>query len=293
MGIGEFYALGCAFLWALAVLFLKKAGEVVPAFSLNLFKNSLVFLLLIPTIPLVAGLDWPDFSAREYGLLILSGVLGITLADGMFLRCLNLLGAGRSAIISCLYSPFVLILSMIFLSERMTWLRFGGFVLILGGIILVGFERPQNHKSKRELRTGALIGVAAVGLMATAIVMIKPLTEAYPVLHVCEIRLAGGVMGALVYLAVRGRLATEIALFRQPLPWVPMIAGSILGAYLAMLMWLAGFKYADASVAAILNQTSVVWIIVLSAVFLREPLTKRRMAGVLVAFVGVVIIALG
>ena len=100
-------------------------------------------------------------------------------------------------------------------------------------------------------------------------------------------------MGALVYVAVRGRLATEIAFFRQPLPWVPMIAGSILGAYLAMLMWLAGFKYADASVAAILNQTSVVWIIVLSAVFLREPLTMRRMAGVLVAFVGVVMIALG
>lgn len=293
MGIGEWYALGSAFFWAVAVLFLKRAGERIPAFSLNLFKNGLVFLLLIPTIPLIAGLDWPDFSAREYGLLILSGVLGITLADGMFLRCLNLMGAGRSAIISCLYSPFVLILSMLFLSERVTWLRFGGFVLILGGIILVGFERPQNHKSRRELRTGALIGVAAVGFMAAGIVMIKPLTEAYPVLHVCEIRLAGGVMGALVYLIVRGRLAAEIALFRQPLPWVPMIVGSILGAYLAMLMWLTGFKYADASVAAILNQTSTIWVIVLSAMFLREPLTLHRIIGVLIAFSGLAMIALG
>ena len=61
----------------------------------------------------------------------------------------------------------------------------------------------------------------------------------------------------------------------------------------AMLFWIAGFKYAEASVAAILNQTSTIWIVVLAALFLHEPLTWKRGFGAFLAFAGVALIALG
>lgn len=54
-----------------------------------------------------------------------------------------------------------------------------------------------------------------------------------------------------------------------------------------MSMWLAGFKYTDASVASILNETSSIFILVLAAVFLREPLRRRSLLGVGLTFGGV------
>ena len=57
-----------------------------------------------------------------------------------------------------------------------------------------------------------------------------------------------------------------------------------------MVFWLAGFKYADASVAAILNQTSVVFAILLATVFLHEELTRRKLAAVILALIGAVVV---
>jgi len=48
------------------------------------------------------------------------------------------------------------------------------------------------------------------------------------------------------------------------------------GSYLSLLCWLAGFKYAQAGIAALLNQTSTVLIVLLAAIVLKQPLTKVK-----------------
>ena len=61
----------------------------------------------------------------------------------------------------------------------------------------------------------------------------------------------------------------------------------MLGTYLAYVFWVGGFKYADASIAAILNQTTVVFAIILATVIVKERLTRRKALAVLLAVVGV------
>jgi drug/metabolite transporter (DMT)-like permease len=61
--------------------------------------------------------------------------------------------------------------------------------------------------------------------------------------------------------------------------------------YFALLFWIAGFKYTYASLAAILNQTSVIFALILASVFLKERFTRRKLAAVVLAFAGVAIIA--
>jgi hypothetical protein len=46
--------------WALAIV-LFGAQETFPP-ELNLFKNALGLLLLIPTLALTIGFEWPDYS---------------------------------------------------------------------------------------------------------------------------------------------------------------------------------------------------------------------------------------
>jgi drug/metabolite transporter (DMT)-like permease len=63
-----------------------------------------------------------------------------------------------------------------------------------------------------------------------------------------------------------------------------------LGSYVAMLLWLGGFKWASASIAAVLNQLSSIFTMILARVVLLEPVTPRRALGAAVAVGGAVLI---
>jgi len=59
-----------------------------------------------------------------------------------------------------------------------------------------------------------------------------------------------------------------------------------------MILWLGGLKYAQASVAAVLNQTATIFTILLAALILREPLTRFRIVAAALAMAGVLLITL-
>jgi drug/metabolite transporter (DMT)-like permease len=54
-----------------------------------------------------------------------------------------------------------------------------------------------------------------------------------------------------------------------------------------MVLWLAGYKFTLASIAAILNETASIFILLLAALWLKEPLTRRAITGVVLTFGGV------
>jgi drug/metabolite transporter (DMT)-like permease len=91
---------------------------------------------------------------------------------------------------------------------------------------------------------------------------------------------------------VSGRFSRSVNVFRGPLPWVSIFMGSLLGTWLALIVWMAGFKYTQASTASILNQTSVIFIVILAAMFLREPIGWKKAAGSLLGFCGIAAIFL-
>ena len=81
-----------------------------------------------------------------------------------------------------------------------------------------------------------------------------------------------------------------LAVFVPQPAWRFALPGSFIGAYVAMLLWIAGFNYNAANVAGILNQTSTLLTVLLATLFLREPLTQRRAVAVMLAFGGSVLV---
>ena len=122
MGWGELFALSSAMVWALAVILFRRSGETLPAFELNLFKNCFGMVLMVPTILLVDGLELPEYTSIELILVFFSGLFGIAVADTWYLKALNTMGASRTGIVSSLFSPFVILLSAIFLQFHIYWM---------------------------------------------------------------------------------------------------------------------------------------------------------------------------
>jgi len=76
------------------------------------------------------------------------------------------------------------------------------------------------------------------------------------------------------------------AVFRPARIWKLSMPAAVLGTYLSMVFWIAGFKLTTAAVASILNQTSIVFAIILATVVLHERLTARKCVSLILAVSG-------
>lgn len=291
--LGESLALLTAVVWAFAVILFKKSGETVHPIALNSFKNLLAVVLFIPTIWLFGETLLHPVPAHVYILLLLSGAIGIGIGDTLFFKCLNLLGAGLTAIVDCLYSPFIIGLSIIWLKESLTLLQIVGALVIISSIMIATGITGRERISRKNLVKGILYGLLALAAMAVSIIMIKPLLEQSPLLWAIEIRLFGGVMALVLILIFHPVRRTIIASLFSHHSWIYTISGSFFGAYVAMFVWLAGMKYTQASIAAALNQTSTIFIFIFAAFFLKEPINLKRTIGIILAFIGSFLVLFG
>lgn len=288
--IGEIFALLTAMIWAAAVILFKKSGETVHPIALNLFKNALGAVLIVPTIYLVNGNLTSEFSFADVSLLLFSGALGIGIADTLFFMSLNRLGAALSSIVDCLYSPMVITAAVIWLNERLTFMQLVGVALIISAVLEASGFGNANSTTRKGIWFGVLWGVLSMAFMAVGIVIAKPLLETQSLMWIMLIRLMGGIGTLLVILLFNRNRVSILRTLSVQHSWGYLLTGSFVGAYLALITWLAGLKYTQASQASALNQTSNVFVFILAAVYLKEPMTRQRIIGIILAAIGVYLV---
>ena len=289
--VGEGMALLTAVVWAFSVILFKKSGETVHPIALNVYKGLLAAILLVPTMAIAGETLFRPVPAGEYWLLFFSGVLGIGVADTLFFKCLNLVGASMSAVIDCMYSPFIIGLSMVWIGERLTTWQIVGVVLIISAVLSATHRRSRGPLTRPQIIFGLVYGILAMASMAVGIVMIKPLLDRSPLFWVTEIRLLGGLAALVVVLLIRGDRRKIIATALAGNGRLYTFWGSFLGTYISLILWLGGMKYTQASIAAALNQTSNIFIFVFAALMLKEKITLVRSLAILVAVAGVYLVS--
>ncbi len=289
MGWGEFFALASALTWALAVILLRRSGESLPAFELNLFKTCFGIVLMVPTILLVDGVTLPAYTAIELVFVFVSGLFGIAVADTWYLKALNIMGASRTGIVSSLFSPCVILLSAVFLGERLVPWQWLGLILVLSGVLLVTWRKHRPSVDASDVKRGVMYAAGAVFMMAVGVVMVKEILETRSFLWTVELRLVGGLGGMAVMMLAPVRWKNVKQNFSRPQPWGTVMFASFLGAYFALIMWLAGYKLIDASLASVLNETNVAFIVLLAWLMLGEQLNRRKLAGIGLTLGGVII----
>src|SRR5262245_65621384 len=99
--------------------FKRSVGFVAP-FTLNVFKNCVALGLLAATTGALGQTRTLSVPPQDLILIRISGAIGIGISDTFYFMALSRLGASRTALVDCLYSPFVIFFSVMMLSEKLT-----------------------------------------------------------------------------------------------------------------------------------------------------------------------------
>lgn len=292
----------CALSWSIGIILFKVCSERIDPIGLNIYKNLVGLGLMLPTwYILESQFHQPWFSlAKSNIILFASGFIGIGIADSLYLSALKKLGAGRTAIVDSVYIPFVALVSFVYLSEEVSWVQLMGIALVVGAILSLTPKKPVGDNSDgcpheaRKNQMATLACILSVFATATGIVVCKPIMQEVPLIWLVTYRLGAGVIGSFLFLFFFKKQRRKVLLspLRSPNQAL-LFLSAFMGTYLAMMFWIAGFKYEQAAVAAVVNQSSTLMVIFMAAVFLKEKLSKRKLALAGVATLGVIIVSLG
>jgi drug/metabolite transporter (DMT)-like permease len=295
-GAGEIYSVACAAIWSFSTILFRKSGEQVPPVALNVFKDVIALVLFLGTLPLLGlSLLGPGHPVADWAILLVSGAMGIGIADTIFFASLNRLGAVGSSIINSLYSPMVVAAAALYLNEPLRAALLAGTALMVGAI-LVGTWSPGAagpRPDRRRAAEGIGLGLLSMALMAAGIVLAKPVLTRTNPWWAATVRVVGGVtLLAVQALASPAARREVLACFRPHRVWRLTVPAAIIGGYLGMVIWVMGFKYASAGVAGVLNQTSGIFVLLFAALLLDERITTRKVVAIGLAFAGALVVVL-
>jgi drug/metabolite transporter (DMT)-like permease len=158
---GALAALAAALCWTLASFCWRRLPSSLGASELNLLKNALGLVLLLP----VQLLHWQALPAGAWLLLGASGVLGIAAGDSLFFAALRRLGTRRTLTIEAAAPVVTTLAGLALLAEWPSRSQLLGLALVSAAVLLVA-RRQRGEGAAATPHTvssqGVLLALLAV-----------------------------------------------------------------------------------------------------------------------------------
>jgi DME family drug/metabolite transporter len=158
--IGVLAALAAALCWTVSSALWRQLPTSLTAAQLNLLKNWLALLLLLPAL---LARPW-SYQPQALVLLGLSGVLGIALGDSLYFAALRRLGTRRTLTLDAGGPAVTAVAGLVWLAEVPTLQQWLGLALITAALVLVALQQPAvgGAPPPAAQRLGVLLALGAL-----------------------------------------------------------------------------------------------------------------------------------
>jgi drug/metabolite transporter (DMT)-like permease len=267
----------------------RPVGRGLGAFQLNVLIRTGSLAAAAVALLFAHGLTLPA------GPSVLAGLgVGLITGVGSILYCvaLDYLPVSLVVTFANLYIVITTLLGIVVLGEPITVLKITGLACTLVGILVLA-HTPTRYAVNPDIRAvNKVFQLRAFVIMAAyiAIIGVAAFLEK-PALRGLDATQLNGLM-AIAMAAVAG---IALAVERTRLPMTKRTLGGIgVGAMIgiASVFYFFGLQRLPVSVAAASSNASIVVTVVLSTVFLREPLTRVRIGAMAVTLLGATLLAL-
>ena len=294
--IGIIAALCSAASWAMGAILFKKLGESLSPFAMTLVKCA-ISLVLLGLAVLLVGYD--QLSPQTLGLLGVSGILGIAISDTLFFAALKHLGARDMVLLMTMGQVFTILLAITVLKEQPIYGQWIGIALVVSGVTVVLFGQLPPEKQASQFK-GLMLGILSsfamsISTILTNIALQTRISAANSAMQLTRIELQGtlirmlaGGVGLLIYGVATRSIGGWVSPFQSK-----GLAGRFLMA--VTVVTFGGFFLSQVAVTngqvstnSTLISTEPLFALVLAAIFLKERITYKVLAGTIITFGGIV-----
>ena len=220
------------------------------------------------------------------------------IGDILFIYALSKIGANRVAIINCFEPAVIYCFSILILGTILTSQQLLGFIIVIISLLIISYENDIKDINPHIKKKGIILQLTAIFLSSLGIVLIKPVlskvSDSITIqLWVTAFRLFPGFIVAWVIFFFQKNKLIHLQPLKKSSVIIKIIFSSGLGTFIALSFWIIGYANIEKPpIASIIGQTSVIFIIILSFIFLKEKISKMRIVSILFALCGVVLITL-
>ncbi len=286
--VGVAAALGSALSWAAAAVLLKTVGDGLSSLAMTLAKGA-ISVVLIASVVALSG--FAPMGRDAIVLLALSGLLGIAVSDTCFFEALKDLGPLPLVLLMLLGQVATVMLAVLFLGERPSPAAWAGIVLVVSGVGIVLTTNLAGAGRAAGLRGIAFGAVSVLGMSASTVIAKMALADV-SAMQATLVRMAAGTVGVLVLGGAAGRLGAWMIPFAEAGVAVRFFGAVGIVTFGGFWLSLLAIKSLDVSTANTLIAAEPVFVLPLAAIFLREKIRGRAVAGTFVAVAGVVLLCL-
>ena len=296
--IGEISALGAAFSIAASAVIAKSLTAKIAALPLSAMRCWFgLFFLIAACFIMGKAAQLTNVPMLIMGIIIGAVFIGIVIGDTLYLKTLSLAEASKVfPVVRGTQILVAMVIAALFFSEQITGAMVIGAILIMSGVYLavspktVAKSNPgvQPVGRVKWLSLAVVVGICWASywcLMKIALMDVEPLVANTLGLPVAALMLTFLVLGS------GQRQSLKVGKYgRATLGLV--IAGGLFGYGIGALLLLNAIHVAGVSRTTILMSSSPLFVLGLSAVFLRERLTLRLGLGTLLCVGGIALVVM-
>lgn len=279
-------ALFVTFLWSTSWILIKFGLADIPALTFAGLRYGLAFVCLLPFAlqpKHLAGLRC--LSVRGWLLLTALGLLYYAITQGAQFLGLQFLPAVTVSLMLNFTTIIVALLGIVLLREQPSRLQWVGVVCFLAGVVVYFFPVALAGTEV----TGLV--VMLVGVLANAVSSILGRSvNRSNTLHPITVTTVSMGIGAVVL------LASGISVQGMPqlslMNWAMIGWLAVVNTAFAFTLWNHTLRTLSAVESSIINNTMLIQIALLAWIFIGEELTLQKIAGMVMAALGVLIVQL-
>ena len=264
--------------WGLNIVAVKLSVDIIAPFAAAFLRQMIVFLICLPWLRIVPG---------KMTILLTLGLLG----GALFFVPLNMAlsmadNPATIAIAGQLGAPFALILSIIFLGDRIGLPRFAGIAMAFAGVALLAFD----PKAADDAPALALTALASLFWAISSLLQRQLAGVPVPVLY-AWIGLMGSVTLAPIAMIYEPQAMANLSTV-PAIAWVAVAFSGLCSTLIGQggMAWLLQ-RHTISAVIPFTLLAPVVSVIA-AALFFRTPVTGMMILGGIIVLGGVAIVTI-
>jgi drug/metabolite transporter (DMT)-like permease len=287
---GELAALLTAIFWTVTALAFEGATKRVGPFAVNLIRLvfALVFLSLMSYFS--RGLAFPtDATGHIWLWLGLSGIVGFILGDYFLFASYPIIGSRMAMLMMTLAPPIAAFFGWLILGETMNLRGLAGMLLVISGIAIAVWNKPNGKKKSRlkfPVRGLVFAFIGALG-QGGGIVLSKYGMGQYNAFAATQVRVIVAIIGFSLIIIFLRRWKNVKSTFKNKLALRGIIIGSIFGPFLGVSFSLLAVQNTNTGIASTIMAIVPVLIILPAVILYKQKVSFAEITGAFLSVFGV------